>query len=140
MARLSIYFIHSDKFDYNNVLYKRLLASSTCITHDLMLPMTKEYRDKYTKDLMQKADVIIAEVSHPSWGLWLELKFLTKIDKPKLFLSLDNTIPSNLKKFVPAIKETNETNYIKTIEDFINEHAAEKLNVHADSTITLGEL
>ena len=140
MARLNIYFIHSDKFDYNNLIYKRLLASSTCLSHNLMLPMTNEYRDKYTKDLMQKADIIIAEVSHPSWGLWLELKFLSKIDKPKLFLSLDNKVPAKLKKLVPSIKETNETNYIKTIEEFINEHAEEKLNVHLDQTITLGEL
>lgn len=140
MARFNIYFIHSDKFDYNNILYKRLLASSTCLQHNLILPMTKEYQDKYTKDLMNKADLIICEVSHPSWGLWLELKYLSKVEKPKLFLSLDNKIPSKFKKLVPSIRQTNETNYIKTIEDFINENAAQAVDVHKDNTITLGEL
>lgn len=140
MARLNIYFIHSDKFDYNNILYKRILASSTCLSHNLMLPMTKEYQDKYTKDLMHKADLIIAEVSHPSWGLWLELKFLSKIEKPKLFLSLDNKIPRKYKKLVPSIIQTNEANYIKTIEDFIKDYAATAVDVHKDNTITLGEL
>lgn len=138
MRRLNIYFIHSTKFDYNNLIYKKVLTSNTCILHNLILPMSNEYREKYTKDLMTSADIIIVEVSHPSLGLWLELKFLQKQNKPKLFLSLDNTIPKKYQKLVPSITETND--YLKTIEEFINEHASVDVQDQKDTTVTLGEL
>lgn len=138
MRRLNIYFIHSTKFDYTNLLYKRLLSSTVCLSHNLILPMTKEYQTMYTKDLMNKADIIIVELSNPSFGLGLELKYLTKFNKPKLFLSLDNKYPNKYKKLVTNYKSTNESNYISTIEDFINENA--NIDKPKDNTITLGEL
>ena len=140
MKRLKIYFIHSTKFDYQNLIYKKVLSSEVCITQELMLPQTKEYQDKYTKDLMNKADIIIVEVSHPSFGLGLELKFLSKIDKPKLFLSLDNTVPKKYKKLVPKLTETTEENYLSTIENFIKEHAETLENKKEDNTLILGEI
>ena len=140
MKRLNIYIIHSTKFDYNNYLFKRLLASKVCLAHNLVLPMTKENQAKYTKDLMNEADLIIAEVSHPSFGLGLELKWLQKFDKPKLFISLDNQVPKKYKKLVSNFTETNETNYIKTIEDFIIQNAKEMININSDNTITLGNI
>ncbi len=139
MKRLNVYFIHSTKFDYNNLLYKRLLSSRVCLSHNLMLPQTKEYRDKYTKDLMNKADVIIAELSSPSLGLSIELSFLKKINKPKLFISLDNKVPTKYKKLVTNFTETNENNYLLTIEDFINENAKDAVDINQDNIITLGD-
>ena len=59
--RLKIYFIHSSKMDYNNLLYRQILASEVCLKHELILPQSKNYRDKYVKDLINKADLIIAE-------------------------------------------------------------------------------
>ena len=139
MRRLNIYFIHSTKLDYNNLIYKKVLSSSVCLGHNLMLPQTKEYQEKYTKDLMQKADIIIAEVSNPTFGLGLELKWLQKQDKPKLFLSLNNEIPKKYKKYVNNFKITNEETYLKTIEDFVSEHAKD-VKDYGDPSITLGEL
>lgn len=138
MRRLNIYFVHSTKFDYNNLLYKKVLSSTTCLSHNLMLPQTKEYQDKYTKDLMNKADIIIVELSHPSFGLGLELKFLSKIDKPKLFLTMDKKVPRKYKKLVSNVKETTEANYLSTIEEFITNNANNVRN--EDDAITLGEL
>lgn len=138
MRRLNIYFIHSTKFDYNNLLYKKVLESSVCLSHNLWLPQTKEYQDKYTKDLMNKADIIIVELSHPSFGLTLELKFLKKINKPKLFISLDNKVPRKYKKLISNFKETNEGNYIKTIEEFIHTNESD-IRENYDNTITLGQ-
>lgn len=139
MQRLNIYFIHSSKLDYNNLIYKKVLSSSVCLSHDLVLPLSKENRSKYFKDLINNADIIIAEISHPTLGLFLELKYLSKVDKPKLFLSLDNTIPNNYKKLVPEIKEVNESNYLNLIESFIKENTKKEIKKD-DNTITLGEL
>ena len=111
MRRLNIYVIHSTKFDYNNLLYKKLLSSNICLSHNLILPMTKEYQDKYTKDLMDKADIVIVELSNPSFGLKLELKYLTKYNKPKLFIALDNIKPKKYNKLITNYVETNDNTY-----------------------------
>ena len=140
MRRLNIYFIHSTKFDYTNLLYKRLLSSSVCLSHNLILPMTKEYQEKYTKDLMNMADGIIVELSHPSFGLWIELEYLKKIDKPKLFLSLDNKVPSKYKKLVSKLTITTDENYVTTIEEFIKNVGEERNMSNPNETYTLGEL
>ena len=137
MRRLNIYVIHSTKFDYKNILYKKLLSSSVCLSHNLILPMTKDYQEKYTKDLMEKADIIIVELSNPSFGLGLELKYLTKYNKPKLFISLDNVFPKKYQKLVNNYTETNENTYLKTIEEFINNNTKEE---RKEIVITLGEL
>jgi hypothetical protein len=140
MRRLNIYFVHSTKFDYNNLIYKKILSSSICLAHNLMLPMTKEYQNIYAKELMAKADIIIAEVSNPSFGLGLELKWLSKVNKPKLFLSLENTIPSKYQKLVPSIKTTDENTYLQAIEDFIKENAGTIEDDNHDNTVILGEI
>ena len=139
MRRLNIYFMHSEKFDYNNLLYKKVLSSSVCLNHNLILPMAKEFQESYRKDLLNKADIVVAEVSNPSFGLGLELKWLLKEEKPKLFLSLNNEIPKKYQKYVSNIKETDETTYLKAIEDFILEHAKE-VKDYGDTSVTLGEL
>lgn len=139
MQRLNIYFIHSSKLDYNNLIYKKVLSSSVCLSHDLVFPLSKENQSKYFKDLINNADIIIAEISHPTLGLFLELKYLSKVDKPKLFLSLDNKIPNNYKKLVPEIKDVNESNYLNLIESFIKENTKKEIKKD-DNTITLGEL
>lgn len=140
MRRLNIYFIHSTKLDYNNLIYKKVLSSAVCLSHDLVLPLSKENQSKYYKDLINNADIIIAEVSHPTLGLFLELKYLTKVNKPKLFLSLDNTVPRNYKKLVPEIKEVNENNYLNLIETFIKEHSKDEEIKKDDMVVTLGEV
>ena len=140
MERLNIYVIHSTKFDYKNLLYKKLLSSSYCLSNNLILPMTKEYQEKYTKDLMNKADGIIVELSHPSFGLWIELEYLKKINKPKLFLSLDNKVPQKYKKLVSELTITTDEDYIKTVEEFIKKVGEEKNMTDPYETYTLGEL
>lgn len=141
MRRLKVYFIHSTKFDYQNFLYKQILQSTVCIQHDLILPMTKNYQDKYTKDLMNKADIIVIETSNPSFGLSLELKWVKSINKPKIYLSLNNELPKKYQKLVPELSkfDDNQT-YIKKIEEFITKYANITKEEQNDTTITLGEI
>ena len=55
MKRLNIYFIHSKKFDYENLIYKKVLSSSVCLNQNIILPYSKNNQTTYTKDLMEKA-------------------------------------------------------------------------------------
>lgn len=139
--RLKIYFIHSSRYDYNNILYKDILSSPILNKHELMLPLTKTYKEKYAKDLINKADLVVAEVSTPSFGLKLELKWLSQVEKPKLFFSLNNNLPKSLKKYVKEISFTNnDITYIKLIENFVQKYDQMTEEEANDPVINLGQL
>ena len=89
MRRLNIYFMHSEKFDYNNLIYKDVLSSRVCLNHNIILPRTKTYESVYAKDLIRKADLVVAFLNNPSFGLNIELRWLKKFNKKTLFLCLD---------------------------------------------------
>ena len=139
--RLKIYFIHSSRYDYNNLLYKDILSSPILNKHELMLPLTKTYKEKYAKDLINKADLVVAEVSTPSFGLKLELKWLSQVEKPKLFFSLNNNLPKSLKKYVQEIAFTNnDITFIKLIENFVQKYDQMTEEEANDPVINLGQL
>ena len=122
MERLNIYFMHSNKFDYENLIYKKVLSSSVCLSQNFILPYSDNNKTKYAKDLIKNADLVIVDLYKPSFGLSLELRWLSKIkDKKVLFLSQDNMIPKKYQKLVTDLTKYDENNtYIKLIEDFIN--------------------
>ncbi len=118
--RLKIYFVHSDKIDYNNLIYKEVLSNPICLKHDLILPLTKKYQTRYVKELINEADIIIADVSNTTFTHKYELSLLKKSGKPVKYISLDNEIPKKLNKVVSEIELTTlEKPYIKIIENFI---------------------
>lgn len=139
--RLKVYFVHSSKLDYKNLIYRFVITSPVCINHELMLPYTNEYQTKYVKELIASADIIIAEVSNPNLGLIYELKLISKINKPIKYLSLTNEIPDKLKKLVPEIEYISEDkSYIQIIENFIKQFSNMSKEEYEDPTIILGEL
>lgn len=141
MERLNIYFIHSKKFDYENLLYKKVLSSSKCIVHNLILPYSKNNETKYAKDLITNSDLIVVDLYNPSLGLTIELKWLSKLpDKKVLYISQDNKIPDKYKKLINNISTyNNEKTYINLIEEFIDKELEER-SKFKDNIYTLGEI
>lgn len=141
MERLNIYFMHSNKFDYENLIYKKVLSSSVCLMQNVILPYSDNNKTKYAKDLIKSADLVIVDLYKPSFGLSLELRWLSKIkDKKVLFLSQDNMIPKKYKKIVTDLTKYDENNtYIKLIEDFINKELDRRSKINGD-IYTLGEI
>ena len=141
MERLNIYFMHSNKFDYENLIYKKVLSSSVCLMQNVILPYSDNNKTKYAKDLIKSADLVIVDLYKPSFGLSLELRWLSKIkDKKVLFLSQDNMIPKKYQKIVTDYTKYDENNtYIKLIEDFINKELDRRSKIHGD-IYTLGEI
>ena len=141
MERLNIYFMHSNKFDYENLIYKKVLSSSVCLMQNVILPYSDNNKTKYAKDLIKNADLVIVDLYKPSFGLSLELRWLSKIkDKKVLFLSQDNMIPKKYQKIVTNLTKYDENNtYIKLIEDFINKEIDRRSKINGD-IYTLGEI
>ncbi len=141
MERLNIYFMHSNKFDYENLIYKKVLSSSVCLMQNVILPYSDNNKTKYAKDLIKSADLVIVDLYKPSFGLSLELRWLSKIkDKKVLFLSQDNMIPKKYQKIVTDLTKYDENNtYIKLIEDFINKELDRRSKINGD-IYTLGEI
>lgn len=141
MERLNIYFMHSNKFDYENLIYKKVLSNSVCLSQNFILPYSDNNKTKYAKDLIKNADLVIVDLYKPSFGLSLELKWLSKIkDKKILFLSQDNMIPKKYQKLVADLTKYDENNtYIKLIEDFINKELEIRSKVK-DNVYTIGEI
>lgn len=141
MERLNIYFMHSNKFDYENLIYKKVLSSSVCLMQNVILPYSDNNKTKYAKDLIKNADLVIVDLYKPSFGLSLELRWLSKIkDKKVLFLSQDNMIPKKYQKIVTNLTKYDENNtYIKLIEDFINKESDRRSKINGD-IYTLGEI
>lgn len=141
MERLNIYFMHSNKFDYENLIYKKVLSSSVCLMQNVILPYSDNNKTKYAKDLIKSADLVIVDLYKPSLGLSLELRWLSKIkDKKVLFLSQDNMIPKKYQKIVTDLTKYDENNtYIKLIEDFINKELDRRSKINGD-IYTLGEI
>ena len=141
MERLNIYFMHSNKFDYENLIYKKVLSSSVCLMQNVILPYSDNNKTKYAKDLIKSADLVIVDLYKPSFGLSLELRWLSKIkDKKVLFLSQDNIIPKKYQKIVTDFSKYDENNtYIKLIEDFINKELDRRSKINGD-IYTLGEI
>lgn len=141
MERLNIYFMHSNKFDYENLIYKKVLSSSVCLSQNFILPYSDNNKTKYAKDLIKNSDLVIVDLYKPSFGLSLELKWLSKIkDKKVLFLSQDNMIPKKYQKLVTDLTKYDENNtYIKLIEDFINKELEIRSKVK-DNVYTIGEI
>jgi nucleoside 2-deoxyribosyltransferase len=138
--RLKIYFIHSTKYDYNELIYKPVLLSNICVMQDLILPLTDSYKNKYAKDLINSSDIIIAEVSKFSFGIKIELKWALESGKPILFYSLTNKVPLFLRKYVNNLAKTDETNSsINLIENFINDNI-KKMEEEENKTVVLGEI
>ena len=141
MERLNIYFMHSNKFDYENLIYKKVLSSSVCLSQNFILPYSDNNKTKYAKDLIKNADLVIVDLYKPSFGLSLELRWLSKIkDKKVLFLSQDNMIPKKYQKLVTDLTKYDENNtYIKLIEDFFNKELEIRSKVK-DNVYTIGEI
>lgn len=71
---MKIYIGHSTSYDFKNELYKPLRESSLNKKHTIVLPHENSNELFNSKDFLAKeADLMIAEVSFPSFGLGIEL-------------------------------------------------------------------
>ncbi len=80
---MNIYLSHSSSFDFKNELYKPIKESALFNKHQFVLPhdvSDKLFNSK--KFLKEEADLMIAEVSYPSFGVGIELGWADMFNVP----------------------------------------------------------
>ena len=135
-----IYFIHSRKIDYNDLIYLPVLRSEVLHTHELMLPESENLKNVYYKDLINDADLIVVELSNPDLGFNMELKQAILSKKP--ILALANKKIGFDTKYQKLLKNVygyeTEKEFREYVEKFVLKHEKDP---RADvGTIVLGNI
>lgn len=93
---LNIYAAHASSLDYQTEFYKPLKDSTIAKQHKITFPheTSEEQFDSYTF-FHTDCDLVIAEASHPSTGLGIELGWAYDADIPIICVHRDTTNPTN---------------------------------------------
>lgn len=119
-----IYFIHSRKVNYNELIYLPVLRSEILHNHILMLPESETLKDKYYKDLISDADLIVILIMNPDIGFNMELKQAILSKKPMLAIASKNVgFDMKYQKLLKNIYGFTKEEEVRTlIEKFVTKH------------------
>ncbi len=120
---MNIIVTHSSKFDFKEKLYKPIRESALNNEHSFLLPQEKG-EEGVTKELIQNADLVFAEVSYPSVGQGIELGWANIFNTPIVCFHMESTKPSNSLKYVTKelISYSDEKDLIDKLTDFLKNH------------------
>lgn len=139
---LNIYLIHSHKRDFNKELYLPLLRSKVIANNTLVLNTTEKNKNVYFKNLINEADIIIADLTTPDMGFNMELKEAIISKKP--LLSIVNKNAGYDQKYNKLLKNivgyTNESELVYFVETFITQYATKINEGKVDPTLVIGVL
>lgn len=101
MKHRSIWYLtHSTGFDYQNGLYQPLKHSDLWDKCQIILPHENPGETQNSKIWIEKADLILAEVTYPSTGQGIELGWANSIGKSLICFHRTGTKPSRSLRFV----------------------------------------
>lgn len=139
---LKVYFVHSRRIDFNNDIYLPVLRSNILSKHTLIFPETNANKDTYYKDLMEKADIFIIDLTNPDTGFNMELKEAILLKKP--ILALAKRSIGYEEKYQKLLKNVigydNGQELSSYVERFVESYKDKINNGKVDSTVVLGKL
>lgn len=137
-----IYFIHSDHIDYNELIYLPVLRSNYLSNHTLIFPDSLDNKDKYFKDIIHDADLIVAEMSKPDLTFNMEVKEAVIAKKPILGLAnVNNGFDPKYQKLINNIVSYNNEEELRNfVEQFVKSYEGKIINGKLDNTVILGVL
>lgn len=98
MRCMKLYIGHPRDFDYQNELYIPLRTSEFASFVDIILPHEQEGKTFNSKTDLQGVDVMLAEISHPSTGLGIELGYADLYQIPIIIAYKVGSQPSSSAK------------------------------------------
>jgi|SRR3989338_6972102 len=108
---MKIYIAHSRSFDFQKELYNPIKNSPISKEHTFIFPHEESGEPFNSKELFQKGcDLIIAEVSHPSTSLGIELGWADMLNVPIVCIYRKNSkISGSLKAVAKTFLEYSDT-------------------------------
>lgn len=126
---MNIYVAHSRTFDFQKELYQPIRTSSLYTVHTFTLPHETSGKPFNSKEyLRNQCDVLIAEVSHPSTGIGIELGWADGYGVPIVCVYMKgSTISDSLKTISTRFVEyADGTELVSGIEAAINQIMAKE--------------
>lgn len=117
---MNIYFPHSKQLEYEDY-YAAIRNSSLLSKHTCFLPYEKNNIPENSKPLIEKADIVIAEVSYPGTGLGIELGWAECMNKKIVCVYMDGYSPARSLNIVSQdfISYKDFADLIKKLEIFV---------------------
>lgn len=119
---MKIYVAHPSGFDYENMLYKPLRASSLNKEHEIFLPHENgQHAD--TQELIRSCDLVIAEISLPSTGEGIELGRAEAMGIPILCISRKGIRVSDSLRYITEhfLEYSNSEEMLSKVTDFLKD-------------------
>ena len=84
---------HSTRYDFQKELYDPLNASLISKENEIILPHEDDVNIS-TKEIIEKCDLVVAEVSYPSTGQGIELGWANTLEVPIVCIHKEGSRPS----------------------------------------------
>ncbi len=115
---MKLYLSHASNFDYQTELYAPLKAGLPA-DFEVYYPHDPENNGKYSKDILESCDVVLAEVSRASTGQGIELGWANAANVRILAFYNQGSTPSGAVKHIAS-----DVFEYSSVEDLIQQIAA----------------
>ncbi len=138
--KLNIYIMHSDKVDYKNNIYKPLLKLGLMKDYFLILPMSENFKSTYIKELLNKSDVVICDLSKCNIFLSFEIKNAVKLNKKIYYLISSSDKKIKKYKNIDLISYSDSGDYANKVKSILDSLNKKELLLNRDNIYTLGKV
>lgn len=140
--KLRIYFIHSGSINANENIYLPCLRSEQLSHDELIFPLSNNNKEKYYKDMVDRSNVCVVDLTDSDSGLNLELKYAITMKKPILALAQkDKGYDAKYDKILKnVIGYSNEKEFRYFVETFARNYEGKVVNNDGEGTVILGML
>lgn len=132
--------MHSDKVDYKNNIYKPLLKLGLMKDYFLILPMSENFKTTYIKELLNKSDVVICDLSKSNIFLSFEIKNAVKLNKKIYYLISSSDKKIKKYKSIDLISYSNSEDYANKVKSILDSLNKKELLLNRDNIYTLGKV
>lgn len=132
--------MHSDKVDYKDDIYKPLLELGLMKDYFLILPMSENFKSTYIKELLNKSDVVICDLSKSNIFLSFEIKNAVKLNKKIYYLISSSDKKIKKYKNIDLISYNNSEDYANKVKGILDSLNKKELLLNRDNIYTLGKV
>ena len=140
--KLRIYFIHSSHIDANEQIYLPVLRSEQLSHDELLFSGSNNNVNKYYKDMIDRSNVCVVDLTDSDTGLNMELKYAITAKKPILALARkDKGYDVKYDKILKnVIGYSNENEFRYFVEVFAKNYEGKMYNDKVGGTVVVGIL